>query len=89
MTAKRKKERLPGRYRVINPRGIPAGHFIIRNVKHGKETGRWFEGDEYDGDSVEHWLQRGFIVPVDGGEAKVSTETVYPVEEMEVSGDVH
>lgn len=74
MTAKQ-KARPPGRYVVVNPRGIPKGRHIIREVGPGpahKEKGRWYEGDEYDGDSVEHWLARGFITPVDDGETEVS-----------------
>ena len=85
MTAKRKKERPPGRYRVINPRGIPAGRHIIRAVRRGKETGRWFEGDDYDGDAVEHWLERGFIERVDGGVTEVDEDKemgTYPIEEV-------
>ena len=72
MTGRKTKTKPPGRYRVVNPRGIPAGRHIIRTVRRGKEVGRWFEGDEYDGDSVEHWLERGFIVPIDGGQMEVS-----------------
>ena len=95
MKARRRKtaERPPGRYRVINPRGIPAGRFIIRERKGGKDTGRWFEGEEYDGDSVEHWLERGFIVPTDGGEtiatdpALAMSVVVIDEEETEVSDD--
>ena len=50
-----------GPFVVINPRKIPKGRFIIREVVKGKEVGRWYAGDVYDGGKVEHWLERGFI----------------------------
>ena len=71
----RRRGKFSGRFRVINPRGIPKGRYIIRSGKR-----RYFEGNEYDGDSVEHWLERGFIEPMDGGVTEVSRDE-------EVSGD--
>ena len=53
------------KYVVANPRGIPKGRYIIR--VEGK--GVWYEGDEYDGPSVPRWIEQGFIVEVNDGEA--------------------
>lgn len=47
-------------YRVANPRGIPAGSYIIRVGDR-----RWFEGDVYDGPVTERFVRDRFIVPVE------------------------
>lgn len=47
-------------YRVANPRGIPAGSYIIRVGDR-----RWFEGDAYDGPVTERFVRDRFIVPVE------------------------
>lgn len=54
--ATKTKTTLQGSFVVLNPRSIPKGRFIIRdgNV-------RYFEGDTYNGDKADHWLERGFI----------------------------
>lgn len=44
-------------YRVANPRGIPAGRYIIRAGER-----MWFEGDIYDGPVTERFVRDGFIV---------------------------
>lgn len=47
-------------YRVANPRGIPAGSYIIRVGDR-----RWFEGELYDGPVTERFVRDLFIVPVE------------------------
>lgn len=47
-------------YRVANPRGIPAGSYIIRVGDR-----RWCEGDLYDGPVTERFVRDLFIVPVE------------------------
>ncbi len=51
-----KKATPTGPFTVINPRGIPAKRFIIRDG-----DVRFYEGDTYTGANVEMWLERGFI----------------------------
>lgn len=48
----------PARYVVLNPRGIPAGSYIVRVGDR-----RWYEGDTYDGpvDHVANLVERGFL----------------------------
>lgn len=47
-------------YIVANPRGLPAGTWIIR-----VDDRRWFEGDVYDGPVTERFVRDRFIVPVE------------------------
>ena len=44
-------------YIVANPRGLPAGSWIIRVGDR-----RWAEGDVYDGPVTERFIDNGFIV---------------------------
>ena len=57
-----------GRYRVLNPRGLPKGTWIIRfrNKKAGIDA-RWHEGDVFDpppGMDMERFLRDGFVEEV-------------------------
>ena len=47
------------RYRVANPRGLPAGKWVIRVGER-----RWFEGDEYDGPGTDRFVRDGFVEEV-------------------------
>lgn len=47
---------------VANPRGIPAGRYILRNGER-----RWFEGDAYDGPVTDRLVADRFIVPSPAG----------------------
>lgn len=56
-----------GPYRVINPRGLPDGTWIIRDGERDKEgnwseLARYYDGDVYDGPNAEMWQKRGFVV---------------------------
>lgn len=46
-------------YRVANPRGLPAGTWILRVGDR-----RWAEGDPYDGPVTTRFVEQGFIVEV-------------------------
>lgn len=72
--AKEKTQHPPGMLVVVNPRGIPRGRHIFRDVRGGKEVGRWYEGDVYEGSKAEHLLERGLIVLADGGEMEVKND---------------
>jgi len=52
-------------YIVANPRGIPAGIPVFRQMVGGELRG-WYEGDTYDGPSSDEPLRRGFL-EVKGG----------------------
>ena len=58
---KRNEER-GKRYVVANPRGLPAGSWILREGER-----RWYEGEEYAGPSLEHVIERGLVVEVSDG----------------------
>ena len=54
------------KYRVLNPRDIPKGRYIIR-FKKGDEEQRYFEGDEFEppkGFDLERFVKGGFVEPV-------------------------
>lgn len=54
------------RWRVANPRGIPAGrHVLVTRV--GDEDCYWGEGDDYDGPVTDRLVDLGFIVRVPEG----------------------
>jgi hypothetical protein len=56
------------KYRVLNPRNLPAGAWIIR---FGSE--RWYEGDEFTppkGMGLERFLAQGFLKEVGDGKRK-------------------
>ena len=50
------------RYVVANPRGIPAGRYIL-HARVGDEDRYWFEGDDYDGPVTDRFVNERFIVP--------------------------
>lgn len=60
----KRKPAAPVTYRVANPRGLPAGSWIVRIGDR-----RWCEGDPYDGPVTERLVAQGFIVEVHDGEA--------------------
>jgi hypothetical protein len=57
-----------GRYRVLNPRGLPAGAWIIRfKSKAAGVDERWCEGDTLDppkGMDIKRFLRDGFVEEV-------------------------
>ena len=54
-----KKIQPSGSYIVANPRGIPAGRYIVRVGER-----RYFEGDAFEGVPPERFIRDGFVVEV-------------------------
>ena len=67
MPSKAKTER---RYIVANPRGIPAGKYILHS-RIEEEDRYWFEGDDYDGPVTERLVKNGFIETPEQREARL------------------
>lgn len=65
-------KKAPNGYKVANPRGIPAGRFIVRTTR-GGETTAFYEGDAIEPSDAfspqgwKSWIDGGFVVEVSDG----------------------